>query len=175
MDNSPKNAFWQLYCLAHGEKSRCTFRSRKNSDNSLNGPPKARQGELCFPHRRESKLGCWVSPEESRLGSQAGLGLHTGADGSPVRTKRFVPAGETVPTHSMPEISREAVQAAGVQTPLTLGVPAPGSSSAHVPLSSTEATPADGLRYPDVVTGKSCQGLLAGVSFSPVRLDIFSV
>lgn len=42
MDNSPKNAFWQLYCLAHREKSRCTFRTRNYPGNSRNGHPRAR-------------------------------------------------------------------------------------------------------------------------------------
>lgn len=83
--------------------------------------------------------------------------------------------GKLSPRISMPELCRVAVQAAGVQTPLTPGLPGPSSRSSHVPLSGPEAIPADGLQHPDVVPGKSCQGLLAGVSFSPVRIDIFSV
>lgn len=69
------------------------------------------------------------------------------------------------------------VQAAGGADPTD----APPGCQARAPAAAASPCPAaapcqqTGSRHPDVVTGKSCQGLLAGVSFSPVRLDIFSV
>lgn len=121
-DNSPKNAFWQLYCLAHREKSRCTFRTSKNSDNSLNGHPKARGGELCFPHGRESNPGCWASPEESRLGLRLAWVSALVLRGV---QRGLYQLGKLSPHVSMPEISRVGVQAAGVQTLLTPGTASP--------------------------------------------------
>ena len=52
---------------------------------------------------------------------------------------------------------------------------APAAAASPCPAAAPAPCQQMGSRRPDVAAGKSCQGLLAGVSFSPVRLDIFSV
>lgn len=60
--------------------------------------PRRGEGSFAFPTEGRATRAAGPLQRSLELGSQAGLDLNTGADGSPVSTERFVPAGENVPT-----------------------------------------------------------------------------
>lgn len=128
-------------------------------------------------------LSPWKGKQPGLLGlsrreqawSQAGLGLSTGAEGS---TERFVPAGETVPTRFHARNLQSGCAGYWGADPADPGdcqPPAPAEPTSLCPALRPFQQMGSSVQMLSLGSQLSLSGVMVGVSFLPVRLDIFSV